>query len=109
RFILKRLSVVDDYASCQHAAELFQFCCNRSQADIGQLPPPSKRNPKEERKYGNKTKNKPASLCNTRIVLDGWDQRCSILPTCLRPTTNHYRGAPALATWRYPFCKRCLQ
>jgi hypothetical protein len=44
---------------------------------------------KEERKYGNKTKNKTASLCNTRIVLDGWDQRSSILPLHLRPTTNH--------------------
>ena len=99
----------DDYALCQHAAELFRFCCNRSQADIGHFLPTSKRTPKEERKHGNKTKNKPASLCNTRIVLDCWDQRSGNLPSCLRPKTNHYRGAPALAAWRYSFCKRCLQ
>jgi hypothetical protein len=36
----------DDYALCQHAAELFRFCCNRSQADIGHFLPTSNRNPK---------------------------------------------------------------
>jgi hypothetical protein len=79
------------------AQNSFNFCCNRSIADIdlasalptGIAVAEKKEKQKEERKYGNKTKNKTASLCNTRIVLDGWDQRSSILPLHLRPTTNH--------------------
>src|SRR5262245_14495630 len=45
----------DDNASCQHAEELLQFCCNRSQAEINHLPT-SKRNPKEERNMETKQK-----------------------------------------------------
>src|SRR5215475_12963519 len=79
------------------AAELLQFCCNPYIADIGlsQLLPTGiavaekrKKSKRRKEKYGNKTKNKTASLCSTGNVLDGCDQRSSNLSIRLRSAKN---------------------
>src|SRR5262245_46225927 len=89
RFIRYRLSVVR-LCFVPAGSKALQFCGNRPELRQVFLVPLLKKKSKGGNKHGHKTKNKTATLCNGRIILDGCDRRSSNLPTCLRPKTNHY-------------------